>query len=132
MKAGRILWIIKESKVVSTCPTRQALSIHTVGTIAQVSMRAVKTTSIKTGVRKHREIRSLQLCWWRLAILYPLTSTHNHSVSDLSGDCFKNMYLVAHKQTWQGHASGLKRTQLVQSLELLAFPKKCSGFPVIR
>ena len=34
IKAGRILWIIKESKAVNTCPTSQALSIHTVATIA--------------------------------------------------------------------------------------------------
>ena len=27
-----------------------------------------------------------------LTILYPSTSTHNHSVSDLSGDCFKSVY----------------------------------------
>ena len=50
MNAGRILWTIKKSKTINICPTSQALFIHTVGTIAPVSMRAVKITSIKTGV----------------------------------------------------------------------------------
>ena len=95
MKAGKTLWIIKQSKVVNTCPTSQALSIHTVGTIAPVSLRAVKITSMKTGVTKHREIRGLRSCWWsfvNVTILYPSTSTHHHSVSDLSRDCFKDVY----------------------------------------
>ena len=65
MKAGRILRIIKESKAVNTCLTSQALSIPTIGTIAPVSMQAVKLTSMKTGVREHWEIRGLQSCRWR-------------------------------------------------------------------
>ena len=93
MKAGRILWSINESKAVNTCPTSQALSIHTVGTIPPVSMRAIKITSIKTEVREHPEIRGLQSCWWRFVdVLYLSTSTRNHLVSDLSGDCFINVY----------------------------------------
>ena len=65
MKAGRIFQVIKESKAFDTCPTSQALSIYSVGTIAPVSMGAVKITSIKTEVKKHREIRGLQSFWWR-------------------------------------------------------------------
>ena len=65
MKVGKIFWIIKESKAVNICPSSQALSIHTFGTIAPVSMQAFKITSIKTGVRDHWDIRGLQSCWWR-------------------------------------------------------------------
>ena len=35
--------------------------------------------------------------------------------------------LTGHGQMWQGNASCLKKTQLVQSLVLLAYLHKCSG-----
>ena len=37
--------------------------------------------------------------------------------------------LAGHGQTWEGHASCLKETQTEQSLVLLAYLQKCSGFP---
>jgi len=43
-----------------------------------------------------------------LMILYPATSTHNHSVSDCSGDLSTSESVTiptAHGQTWQGRGS---------------------------
>ena len=39
--------------------------------------------------------------------------------------------LVAPKQTWQGYASCLRNTQLVESLGALASLHQCSGFLVV-
>ena len=43
----------------------------------------------------------------------------------------KACILVARGQTWQGHASCLKKNQLVDSLEVPTFLRQCSGFPVV-
>ena len=43
----------------------------------------------------------------------------------------KSYTLVACGQTWQGHASCLKKTQLVGSLEVLTSLHQCSGSPVV-
>ena len=39
--------------------------------------------------------------------------------------------LVAREQTWQGHASCLKKNQLVGSLEVPTSLHQCSGSPVV-
>ena len=39
--------------------------------------------------------------------------------------------LLTHGQSWQGHASCLKKTQLVGSLEVPTSLHQCSGFPVV-
>ena len=39
--------------------------------------------------------------------------------------------LVARGQTWQDHASCLKKTQLVGSLKVPTFLHQCSGSPVV-
>ena len=92
VESGGIFWVIKKSKAVDTFPTNQTLSFGTVGTIVLVIMRVVKVASIKTRVR---EIRRLQSCWWKFVDVdyfdQPM-STHNHSVSDLNGNCLKSVY----------------------------------------
>ena len=39
--------------------------------------------------------------------------------------------LVAREQTWQGQASCLKKTQLVDSLEVPTSLHQCSGSPAV-
>ena len=43
----------------------------------------------------------------------------------------KACILVAREQTWQGHASCLKKTQLVDSLEVPISLHHCIGSPAI-
>ena len=38
---------------------------------------------------------------------------------------------VTNEQTWQGRTSCLRRAQLMQSFEIVAFPQKHNGFPVV-
>jgi len=56
-------------------------------------------------------------------ILYPATSTHNHSVL-IALETDRPMSIpTAREQTWQGHCSCSVLTQLVQSWESLACQK---------
>ena len=56
-------------------------------TVAPVDMLAVEIASIQTGnVRMAVGVSHSSGGLWTLMILYPATSTHDHSVSDFSGD----------------------------------------------
>ena len=61
MKAGHVLWVVEKDKVVQACPSSKALLIGTAGSITPVYRWTIKITSIENRVRKHREIRRLQL-----------------------------------------------------------------------
>ena len=65
-------------------------------------------------------------------ILYPATSTHNHLVSDCSGDWSTSDHSNRSWTKWQGRSSCSGLTQLVKSWESLAYLQLCSGSPVGR
>ena len=123
MKGGRIFWVINERKAVMTCPTSQTLPICTVETIIPVSMWAVKMASIKTGVREYWRSDAFNRVGGRLFCTHqrPYTTTWLLILVEIT---LKACISFAHRQMWGSCASCLRRTQLMQSLEVLAFPKK--------
>ena len=129
MKGEHVLWIV----AVKACPSNKALFIGTAGSINPVNMWTIKIASIENGVREHWEIRRLQSRKWRFVDI-DNSITINVLAQPLSLRCSwilinKGSILAGHGRTWQGHASYLKKTQLVQSLVLLAYLHKCSEFP---
>ena len=62
-----------------------------------------------------------------LTILLLSMSTHSHSVLGVNEIGRKGSTPVVHGETWQGHASCLRRIQLVGSFVELSFLQKCSG-----
>ena len=56
-------------------------------------------------------------------------SMHNHLISESSGDQPALSKTGSHGKMWLDRVSCLGLTQLVQSLELLAYQYKCNGSP---
>ena len=113
-------------------PASQALTVRTVIIVTPISMTTVKIASIKTGVRKHKEIQRSQSRWWRFVDVDYFIIINVHAQSPMSMKISpKACTLVACGQTLQGHASCLKKTLLVGSLVVPTSLHQCSGSPVV-
>ena len=134
VKAGRFYGVIKESKAVNASTASQTLSIRTVCTIAPIIMRAVKFSSIMTGVKQNWKIRRSQSCWWRFVDVdyflptnvhthtHTHTHTHNHTVSDVGGYQFKSVYFSRSR-------TNVARLSKLVSISFTA--QTCSESPVV-
>ena len=135
IKTGSVFGIIWEGKTINTCPASQALTVQTVVVVTPVSMMTVKIASIKTGVRKQWEIHDSQLHWWWFVDVDYFIAINVHTQPLKSPMLVKIdpkvCISVARGQTWQGHASCLKKTQLVGSLEVPTSLHQCSGSPTV-
>ena len=103
-------------------------------------MTTVKIPSIKTDVRKHWEIQGLQSRWrWFVDVDYFIVDkygTGDTQIVDTRSPMSveigpKACISVARGQTWQGHTSCLKKTQLVGSLVAPTSLHQCSGSPAV-
>ena len=90
-ETGHSLYVLQQRKVVGCCPGGRTLSVRRWCAVAPVDMLTVEVTNVQTGnvgmaVGVSHDGRAL----WTLMILYPAMSTHDHQVSDFSGDCSTN------------------------------------------
>ena len=99
-------------------------------------MTTVKIASVQTGVGKYWEIQGSQSRWqWFVDVDYFIAINlrpHTTTRSPMSVEIGPKAYIsVARGQTWQGHASCLKKTQLVGSSEVPTSLHQCSGSPAV-
>ena len=107
-----------------TGPKYKSTEPGSIFTILRISF--IVCTLRSADAKSGKVVQKISCSWYTCKC--PNTTTRSPILVDIGP---KACTLVARGQTWQGYASCLKKTQLVDSLEIPTSLQQCSGSPAV-